>query len=376
MSPLDPERAERNEELPELRMKCDGKLTPRSRPPAAPGVRRVGSYQDAALDSPTSDQTSTGGAYPEVAPPASCFAPRPPAELPARSSGRRVQAEKSQTPRQKGGSTSLPPVPLTARERYRQSPDLGASGSSVSSARRSRDSRDRDRSSSQHARTVAGVPSQELGTKSEPSRKLANTVAAVAAKPPQARAASPEIRGPSSEAPSCPSPAILDLLNDALGQEEVRRSSFHDILDEMEREKELWNEKMVALLSSSPSPPAPPAASSPSQLQNEAATVEEAVPSELDVEPPPAEPLEDVELGESVIARAMREAGIDPESTSMADLFAAAGDAEIGEIAEEVSEASTSRGGWRSSSRSWAAQLARRKKGRCGSGRTTPCGDV
>ena len=40
--------------------------------------------------------------------------------------------------------------------------------------------------------------------------------------------------------------------------------------------QELWNEKMVALLSSSPSPPAPPAASSPSQLQNEAATVEEA----------------------------------------------------------------------------------------------------
>ena len=54
---------------------------------------------------------------------------------------------------------------------------------------------------------VASLLSQELGTKSEPSRKLANTVAAVAAKPPQARAASPEIRGPSSEAPSCPSPA-------------------------------------------------------------------------------------------------------------------------------------------------------------------------
>ena len=31
------------------------------------------------------------------------------------------------------------------------------------------------------------------------------------------------------------------------------------------------------------------------------------------------------------------------ESTSMADLFAAAGDAEIGEIAEEVSEAGSAR---------------------------------
>ncbi|CAE7810287.1 dennd5b, partial [Symbiodinium microadriaticum] len=309
-------------------------------------------FHDHVLDSPTSDQT-TGGAYPEVAPPASCFAPRPPAELPSRSTGRRAQGERAtcQTPRQKGGSTSLPPVPLTARERHWQSSDPGASGSSVSSARRSLPERD-GRSSSQHARTVTGAPSKESGTKSEPSRKLAQTT-----KPPSRETASPVFAGYSSapspeshesesreegprawEMPSCPSPAIMDVLSDALGQEDVRRNSFHDIISEMEREKELWNEKMVALLSSSPNPPVTAPSSDPSQLpSNTAATDEAEVPSELDMAPPPltVEPLKDVDLGESVIARAMREAGMDPESTSMVDLFATASDADL---AEEISE--------------------------------------
>ncbi|CAE7034036.1 dennd5b [Symbiodinium sp. CCMP2592] len=274
------------------------------------------SFHDHVLDSPTSDQTSTGGAYPEVAPPASCFAPRPPAELPSRSTGRRAQGERAtcQTPRQKGGSTSLPPVPLTARERHWQSSDPGASGSSVSSARRSLPERD-GRSSSQHARTVTGAPSKEPGSKSEPSCKLAQTV-----KPPSRETASPVFAGYASapspqsrgsregegeggvawEMPICPSPAILDVLSDALGQEDARRNSFHDIITEMEREKELWNEKMVALLSSSPNPPVTATVPDPdpSQLPSDRASATEAeVPSELDVAPPPltVEPLKELE---------------------------------------------------------------------------------
>eukprot|EP00439_Symbiodinium_sp_Y106_P086540 s419_g34.t1 len=444
MSPLEPGRAERNEELPELR-KCDGKLTPRSRPPTGP-ARRIGSFHDHVLDSPTSDQTSTGGAYPEVAPPVSCFAPRPPAELPSRSTGRRAQGERAtcQTPRQKGGSTSLPPVPLTARERHWQSSDPGASGSSVSSARRSLPERD-GRSSSQHARTVTGAPSkdpkscatvvqvvvpagnrpgrwQEPGSNSEPSRKLAQTT-----KPPSRETASPVFAGYASapspesresregegeggvawEMPSCPSPAILDVLSDALGQEDARRNSFweatcfHDIITVLwlqdrdgAREgafclvvtpvvfgtavaglQELWNEKMVALLSSSPNPPV--ADPDPSQLPSDRASATEAeVPSERDVAPPPltVEPLKELEKPHTSFKLSMASSHLPVlESTSMVDLFATASDADL---AEEISEASTSRGGWRSSSRNWAAQMARRKKERCSSGRATPCSDV
>ena len=140
--------------------------------------------------------------------------------------------------------SGLPPVPLTARERHWQSSDPGASGSSVSSARRSLPERD-GRSSSQHARTVTGAPSkdpkscatvvqvvvpagnrpgrwQEPGSNSEPSRKLAQTT-----KPPSRETASPVFAGYASapspesresregegeggvawEMPSCPSPA-------------------------------------------------------------------------------------------------------------------------------------------------------------------------
>lgn len=141
-------------------------------------------------------------------------------------------------------------------------------------------------------------------------------------------------------------------------------SSFVQVMEEMEREKELWHEKTMALLASTPNLSTAPGSTSTSSTAPTAATAATPVPDpspvELEELPEMEMELPEVEQVEpSLIAQALRDAGL--EETSFMDLSA--------ETLTEAREPRT----WRSSSKSWAAQVARRKKERCSSGRATPC---
>lgn len=319
-----------------------GKLTPRRLPPCE-GFHEM-------LASPLVNELTNAYPQEQVAPP-TFLTPRPPETPPSRRRGPApVVAEEVR----KGSSMSLPPLPLTARERRDGREELGASGSSISSRR-----------------------SGSRGLQPTPPSKEKK-------KPPMPKAPSPKeeasSRASSSLGPSRPSSgdqkaSEVELEAPELEDVEPKPCQVPQVVEEMEREKELWNEKTLALLSSNPNLSAyastATAPSSPPSIDATTAEIMSWMPPDAGVdealteqpEPDTAEPLD---LGDSLIAQAMREAGLNPDQTSFTDL---ASEPSMVEVPERCG---TSRS-WRSSSKSWAAQLAKRKKERCNSGRATPC---
>jgi len=186
------------------------------------------------------------------------------------------------------------------------------------------------------------------------------------------------------------SAGALSLASSQAGPEGA--SSFQSIMDELERDREMWTSKTTALRNESRPGTAsrPGTGSQPakcdqteaqlegSELPNEEQRAAEGkAPSELPKEVSFAEPkveiteassdevkaLElEVDLGESLIAAAMRNAGLDPESIAISELMV--------EPEEATPEEGTAR--WQMSSKNWAAERARRKKERC-NGAGTPC---
>ena len=326
--------------------------------------------------------------------------PRPPAEAPEGRAGRRragaahghLQSGHG-TPEEKKSSTSLPPVPLTARESHREREDLGGSGSSITSGPASARNGSGSRSGSR------GLAPKEKGKPPMPKAPSPHEASSRASssqgysRPSSGAAAFLEMLAMDVELTSRETlevdlqPNPLDFsaeLGRAYGAVEAPQvpNCFEEVVGEMEREKDLWHEKTLALLSSLTLTTAPTSSASSTALERTVAPTSaspvqplagdggaaeggghgeggkgsaERLGADLVAEPCEVEP------GPSLIAQAMRDAGLDPD-TSLTDLASETSLAEAHELRD-----------WRSSSKSWAKQLARRKKERCSSGRASPC---
>jgi len=345
-------------------------------------------------------------AYPEAG-----LTPRPPDAPRAarRPNGRRAPSYDSSAPSEKTRDT-LPRVPLTARERSVCSPEevrrdeFGGSGSSgFSTARGARS----DRSESRRPKAVPAADKAETRlSRSQDGEKRSASRTQKAHRAPSPRhfpsspgstattaAPSQGLSGRGSPAPSGAghneSAGALSLASSQAGPEGA--SSFQSIMDEIERDREMWTLKSTALRNESrPGTASRPGTSSQpvkcdqteAQLEGSELPDEEEgkAPAELPKEVSFAEPkveiteevkaLElEVDLGESLIATAMRNAGLDPESIAISELVVEQEEATPQEDA--IPEEGTAR--WQMSSKNWAAERARRKKERC-SGAGTPCG--
>jgi len=388
------------------------------------------------------------GAYPHEAargPPvqsASCLTPRPPSDIaPARGAGRRVgslrrapSSDGGSGRGEKSGDCSLPPVPLTARERYGNgSPEeaLGGSGSSAFSER------GRDRSGSRRTRTKQPPAAPQKARSSHSCEKPAAAAASQKSQASSQRPASPRCWQPSSPGstgvPSslacsgyfspATSPAghsefagtALSSFSSAPVVEQKREqdpqgaSNFRNILDAIERQRDMWNDRTSSLMSgsrpgtaasgtrpasSSGNQVAEAASQEPPEVASEtlapaASALEEDSPGAEAPEPEAAPAAEDPDLGESLIAEALRKAGMDPSVVAVSDLekiqssekSAEAHDSGTLEpVAEADSRPSSHRGSWQASSQNWAAERARKKRERLAaglrSGAGTPCGST
>lgn len=359
------------------------KLTPRRLPPCegfseAASPRRFGGVTNAY---PVENQDVRGPAAPLP------LTPRPPAEGPEGRSARRRHAGAGATaPEERKVATSLPPVPLTARE-ARPRDEFGASGSSMASgasARRPKDPKERTSERRKPPMPKAPSPKDEVSSRASSSQGRPSSGAPALwdldLAPELFTSELGEVLAENAES-SEQANEDLDPFSAELGRARGSRpqtwnepsSSFVQVLEEMEREKELWHEKTMALLSSTPNLSTAPGSTSTSSTAPTAATAATPVPDPSPVDEELAEAemdeLPEAEMDElpsdepqpSLIAQALRDAGLDPEETSFMDMDLSS---------ETLTEAPRT---WRSSSKSWAAQVARRKKERCSSGRATPC---
>lgn len=362
------------------------KLTPRRLPPCegfseAASPRRFGGVTNAYPE----NQDVRGPAAPLP------LTPRPPAEGPEGRSARRRHAGAGATGatapmEERKVATSLPPVPLTARE-ARPRDEFGASGSSMASgasARRPKDPKERTSERRKPPMPKAPSPKDEVSSRASSSQgRPSSGVPALwdlDLAPELFTSELGEVLTENAES-SEQANEDLDPFSAELGRARGSRpqtwnepsSSFVQVLEEMEREKELWHEKTMALLSSTPNLSTAPGSTSTSSTAPTAATAATPVPDPSPVDEELAEAemdeLPEAEMDEppsdepqpSLIAQALRDAGLDPEETTFMDMDLSS---------ETLTEAPRT---WRSSSKSWAAQVARRKKERCSSGRATPC---
>eukprot|EP00931_Biecheleriopsis_adriatica_P022924 TRINITY_DN14601_c0_g1_i2.p1 TRINITY_DN14601_c0_g1~~TRINITY_DN14601_c0_g1_i2.p1 ORF type:complete len:502 (+),score=73.49 TRINITY_DN14601_c0_g1_i2:23-1528(+) len=458
--------------LPMLRPPCgkmnDSRLWPRGvqgpAPPSAPypnmatGKGIESSLRRSDCPSPrrppASPRHGAGAAYPEesreLAPPVApgtVLTPRPPSDGVARrkvGASRREKSSDSFASSGKPTGTMLPPVPLTARERSVRSPEesLGGSGSSSFSARQRS-----DRSGSQRTRTSAQAPQkapssarrenserrkeQEMSQNCEPASPDSTWSARPGQRSTPNGRESPSSAGERSEsvghAPQRRKASDFFLANFEDGMlslngpdiseskeasnEGEPASSFQSIMEQMERDRELYEEKTIALATGG---------SRPGTSTASASTAAVSMPSTADVAPPaqdlePLEPPEaqgdlseaaqlpvddslapqptqgsigevaqvsespladEPDMGESLIAAALREAGFNPDSVAVSDLMGLEESPLETEESplETVSEVKEG-GRWQKSSKSWAAERAKRKKERYGlrSGAATPC---
>eukprot|EP00434_Breviolum_minutum_P006405 symbB.v1.2.005653.t1/scaffold327.1/size259883/6 len=211
--------------------------------------------------------------------------PRPPAEAPEGRAGRRragaahghLQSGHG-TPEEKKSSTSLPPVPLTARESHREREDLGGSGSSITSGPASARNGSGSRSGSR------GLAPKEKGKPPMPKAPSPHEASSRASssqgysRPSSGAAAFLEMLAMDVELTSRETlevdlqPNPLDFsaeLGRAYGAVEAPQvpNCFEEVVGEMEREKDLWHEKTLALLSSLTLTTAPTSSASSTALE-------------------------------------------------------------------------------------------------------------
>lgn len=171
--------------------------------------------------------------------------------------------------------------------------------------------------------------------------------------------------------------------------EEAMSSRCHDMLQQMQREKEEYENKTIRLLCSSLSRPVTPAVQKAIQGQSDSAVLElamqpcdaevwtfEAAPEETEaqqfeqLEPPIVEEVDQEltadDMSQGRIAAALLAAGLQPEPEVLV------------ELARSSSRASSRGGGdWKSSSKQWAAQRLQRKKLKgLRSNAGTPCSEA
>eukprot|EP00930_Biecheleria_cincta_P072127 TRINITY_DN59573_c0_g1_i1.p1 TRINITY_DN59573_c0_g1~~TRINITY_DN59573_c0_g1_i1.p1 ORF type:complete len:472 (+),score=87.25 TRINITY_DN59573_c0_g1_i1:36-1451(+) len=359
------------------------------------------------------------GAYPAQS--AGGMTQRPPADIaPPRGAGRRP-ASLRRAPScdagsgrgEKSGDCSLPPVPLTARERYGSSPEeaLGGSGSSAFSER------GRDRSGSRRTRTKQPPAAPQKARSGDYSCEKPAATSSRKSQASSHRPASPRCWQASSpgstDVPSSlacsgyfspatspaghsefagtalnsfSSPPVVEQKKEQEPQEQGA-SPFRSILEEMEREREMWNDKTISLMSgsrpgtASGSRPASSAGHQAAEAGKQAAEAASQDSREAHAPEPEATLApEDADLGESLIAQALWKAGMDPSVVAVSDLEPQNLEQIDDRSVEADSRPSSRRESWQASSQNWAAERARRKKERLAaglrSGAGTPCGST